>query len=234
MIFEKLLFWFTRLLVSTYMRVMLRLNIKSGEGLPEGAKIIAVNHPSNSDAFFVAGMIAFRSYILITNQAFQVPGAGAWLRKLGHIPVITGQGQQAVDRGIELLRRGETVVIFPEGGKSPFGDFMEPRTGAARMALATGVPVIPLGIALQYRHIRPFGPKKESPEKHGGWFARGPYFLTFGKPIYYKGNVEDRQQVRKVSRSIMDNIIELAYASKVRMNKVLPLFPVQGVKDPSM
>lgn len=233
-LFENVLFWFTRLLVSTYMRVMLKFNVEAGDPLPEGAKIIAANHPSNADAFYVAGMIPKRSYILITNEAFKVFGAGAWLRKLGHIPVIAGQGQQAVDRGVELLRRGETVVIFPEGGKSPFGGFMDPRTGAARLALTSGAPVIPLGIHIQYRSKTIGGVKQPSREKHGGWFLRGPYYLTYGKPVTYTGNVEDRRRVRKVSRGIMDSIIELAHTSKLRMGKSLPLFPLQGVKNPSL
>lgn len=106
---------------------------------------------------------------------------------------------------------------------------MEPRTGAARMALASGAPVIPIGIHIQYRTRRLFRANHESKEKHGGWFARGPYFLTYGKPVTYQGDVEDRRRARKVSRLIMDNIIELAHTSKERMSRVMPIFPPQGI-----
>jgi hypothetical protein len=67
---------------------------------------------------------------------FQVPLLGAYLKRAGHIPVEAGKGQEAIDAAVALLKKGHTVVIFPEGVISPLeGGFHEARTGVARIAL---------------------------------------------------------------------------------------------------
>jgi 1-acyl-sn-glycerol-3-phosphate acyltransferase len=217
--FDRLMYWFSRPLVIGYSGTMLDLDVFQHQPLPSGGKIIAANHPSTTDPFFVAGMLRQQSFILINNLLFQVPVLGEYLRRSGHIPVEAGQGQRAVDRALDLLRRGKTVIIFPEGDLSPeAGGFQSPRTGVARLALASGAPVIPVGIHLERSRIHAVQSTVRGQTEVGRWYLRGPYHMTVGRAVRYTGNIGDHPRVRSVASAVMHQIIEMARESEFRMN----------------
>ena len=104
--FQKLLYWLSKPIVLSYTGTALKMNVQRQEPLPAGAKIIAANHPSTTDPFFVASMLRMQSFILINNLLFQVPFLGEYLRRSGHIPVIAGGGQKAIDEALRHLALG--------------------------------------------------------------------------------------------------------------------------------
>jgi len=217
---QKLLYWISKPLVLSYTGTALRMNIQRQAGLPSGAKIIAANHPSTTDPFFVASMLRTQSFILINNLLFQVPILGEYLRRSGHIPVVAGNGQAALDRALEHLAKGHSVMIFPEGDLSPEeGGFKKPRTGVARLAILSGAPVIPVGIHLQRERCHTIRSRVKGNDEYGRWYLRGPYNITVGRPITFRGNVEDRMHVRQVAETVMHHIIEMARLSENRMTQ---------------
>lgn len=196
---------------------MLEMDILRHQPLPKGAKIIAANHPSTPDPFFVASVIREHTFILINNLLFQVPVLGPYLRFSGHIPVKSGAGQAAIDAALEHLAAGHTVMIFPEGDLSPAeGGFHKPRTGVARLALASGAPVIPIGIHLLRERARHIRSTVRGEVTYGRWYLSGPYKVTVGAPLYFTGDPEDRPLVRSVAETVMHHIIELARESEMR------------------
>lgn len=216
--FKKLLYWISKPIVLSYTGTALKMDVQRQEKLPAGAKIIAANHPSTADPFFVASMLRMQSFILINNLLFQVPVLGEYLRRSGHIPVIAGGGQAAIDRALAYLAKGHTVMIFPEGDLSPEnGGFQQPRTGVARLALLSGAPVIPVGIHLQRERCRVVRSKVKGNDEYGRWYLHGPYNITVGCPLHFSGDVENRPYVRTVAETIMHHIIELARLSEHRM-----------------
>jgi len=218
MLSDKLMYWASKPLVSTYTGTMLKMDIQRQEPLPQGAKIIAANHPSTTDPFFVAAMVRKQSFILINNVLFQVPILGEYLRRSGHIPVMAGHGPAAIETALQRLSEGKTVMIFPEGDLSPEeGGFQKPRTGVARLALASGAPVIPVGIHLQRERCHTIRSTVKGKIEYGRWYLRGPYNLTVGKPLFFKGSVDDRSYVKVVAETVMHHIIELAHQSEMRM-----------------
>jgi 1-acyl-sn-glycerol-3-phosphate acyltransferase len=215
---EKLMYWASNPVVRTYTGTMLKMNIQRQQQFPDGAKIIAANHPSTTDPFFVAAMVRKQSFILINNVLFQVPILGEYLRRSGHIPVMAGGGPAAIQAALKLLAEGKTVMIFPEGDLSPEqGGFQKPRTGVARLALASGAPVIPVGIHLQRERCHTIRSTVRGNIEYGRWYLRGPYNLTVGKPLYFNGSPEDRPYVCVVAETVMHHIIELAHESEMRM-----------------
>lgn len=218
--FQKLMYWISKPIVLSYTGTALKMDVHRQEPLPKGAKIIAANHPSTTDPFFVASMLRTQSFILINNLLFQVPLLGEYLRRSGHIPVIAGSGQAAMDTALAHLKLGHTVMIFPEGDLSPEeGGFQEPRTGVARLALLSGAPVIPVGIYLQRHRCRTICSRVKGNDEYGRWYLTGPYNITVGRPLQFGGNVEDRPYVRKVAKNIMHHIIEMARLSENRMTQ---------------
>lgn len=223
---EKALYGVSVPLVGTYANMMLKLDVLKHAELPRGAKIVAANHPSTTDPFFVAAMVHQQAHIMINNVLFQVPILGAYLRKSGHIPVAPGRGQEAIDAAIEHLKAGHTVIIFPEGEISPFdGGFHQSRTGIARLALASGAPIIPVGIGLLRDRIKHIKSMVSGKEEIGHWYTSGPYAMTVGHPISFVGDPDDRELTRSVADRTMRRIVELATESELRINRTMGAVP---------
>lgn len=225
---EKLLFSLAKPVVTGYSNMMLELNINHTTPHMKGAKIVSPNHPSISDPFLV--MLAFRERmrILIAEEVFKVKPFGPILRGMGHIEVIPGHGAEAIERACRALEAGESVMIFPEGKITPPGKgFLPPRTGAARLALLTGAPVIPVGVHLQTDLLINVPTKAGEKLVDALWYFRGPYNITVGKPVTYVGDVEDRELVKRISNDIMKRIALLARQSARRMGDLrnLPALP---------
>ncbi len=215
--FEQALYGIARPLIGVYGR-LLRLNVLQHASLPDGPKIIVANHPTTSDPFLVAYVTHEPAHMLIMGRIFDIPLFGAYLRHCGHIPVVDGDGRRAFNSAETHLRDGGTLIIFPEGNLSPLeGSFETPRSGAARLALMTGVPVVPMGISLSPRGLwTPKGEIKDTPVNIR-FAKRGPYGLTVGHPLRYEGDVEDRDYVRIVATRMMQHVMELAQESRERL-----------------
>jgi len=215
---QKALYGVSKPVVKTYTGTMLKMDVHHKCGFPEGAKIIAPNHPSTGDPFFVASMLGFQSFIMINDVLFNVPILGEYLRRSGHIPVKAGQGQAAMDAALAHLAAGHTIMIFPEGDLSPAsGGFLKARTGVARLAIASGAPVIPVGIHLLHERLRTIFSHINGKTSEGRWYFSGPYGITTGSPLRFGGDVEDRDHVRSVADAVMHHIIELSHESQNRL-----------------
>ena len=211
-----------RQVAGLYGKALLKVDVEWQAPLPPGPKIIAANHPTTTDPFLLMGLIGEPMSILITESCFKLPGLGAFLRAAGHVPVVSGSGKAALDEGIRLLRAGRTVGIFPEGVLSPLdqldrGGCYAPHTGVARLALATGAPVIPVGISLDPAQIIFRDTVIDGVTEHVRWYVRGPYFATAGRPLAMTGSLEDREGIRLAAARIMDRIALLAGQSGLRM-----------------
>jgi len=214
MIAEKTMYWISRPVVKTYTGTMLKMRVKKYMELPEGAKIIAANHPTTTDPFFVAAMVKQQTFILINELLFQVPILGAYLRRSGHIPVAAGKGQEAMDAAIEHLQAGHNVMIFPEGALSPKpGVFHPARTGVARLAMASGAPVIPVGISLAWDRIHAIRSTVNGRVEYGRWYLNGPYHMTVGYPMHLHGDVADHDLVHRAADRVMARISRLSRES---------------------
>lgn len=73
---QKSLFWISKPVVKTYTDAMLKMDVHQKSAFAAGAKIIAPNHPSTTDPFFVAAMLGHQSYIMIKDVLFNVPVLG--------------------------------------------------------------------------------------------------------------------------------------------------------------
>ncbi len=223
---EKLLFGISKPIVKTYTGAMLDMDVHKKSPFPAGAKIIAPNHPSTTDPFFIAGALNQQSFIMIKDVLFKVPILGEYLRRSGHIEVAAGRGQEAIDQALEHLKAGHTIMIFPEGLISPLsGGYNRPRSGVARLALASGAPVFPVGIHLCKDRILSIPSTVNGKREMGYWYPRGPYNVTIGKPMRFSGDVEDHELVQNVSRQIMLKIMRLAYESEQRWYRTTKSLP---------
>ncbi len=77
-------------------------------------------------------------------------------------------------------------MIFPEGHLSPLeGGFLDFHSGASRLALATGAPIIPAGIHIQRKRIKTLTMLSGTEKIPAHWYFNGPYTITFGEPMVF-------------------------------------------------
>jgi len=218
---DEVFYWLGRPVVEMYAQSILRMDVVRHAPLPDGPKIISANHPSTTDPFLILTLASEQISILISETLFKVPLFGRYLRQAGHVPVVPGNGRAAFEKARQLLDAGRTVAVFPEGAISPLaGGFHKPRTGAARLSLITGAPVIPVGIHLQRERMRLIETVVDGKPEVGTWYLRGPYAMTVGNPMRFTGDVEDRAYVRSASERIMQHIAHLAHQSARRMKEM--------------
>lgn len=207
-----------RLLVGFGAAAMLHLDIVKKAPIPDGPVIIAANHPTTTDPGLLTLLSKEPMAILIAETLYKVPVLGRYLKKAGHITVIPGHGKHALEQAADVIASGRNIGIFTEGSLSPeFGGYMPPKTGTARLALISGVPVIPVGIHLNNSHVRFLKTKVEGKSEISRWCLNGPYAMTVGEPMYLSGSIDDWSEVRSLSNNIMNRIISLAQLSQSRI-----------------
>jgi len=216
---RRFLYSIGRRLAQAYAEHMLELDTLFSAPLPDGPKLIAPNHPSTLDPLLITLLAEEPATILISESAFQVPLVGQYLRAAGHIPVVAGAGRAALLAAQAGLAAGRTVVIFPEGAISPLdGRFHRLRSGLARLALSTGAPVIPVGIALDRARLRLTELQIAGKREIGTWYLRGPYALSVGQALRFEGCAEDRARVAAVTAALTEQIVQLAGQSAYHLH----------------
>ena len=138
------------------------LDVVGAENLPRtGGGVLAINHTSYLD-FAFAGIPADMNgrrlvRFMAKDSVFRHPIAGPLMRGMRHIPVDREHGSAAFDAAVRDLKAGELVGVFPEATMSRSFEIKDCKTGAVRMALEAGVPVIPVIVfggqrILYYKH----------------------------------------------------------------------------------
>ena len=220
---SQLLYTAGHALISSYARLMLDMDVRWHSDLPEGPVLFAVNHPSTTDAIFIHLITARPMSVMISQSVFSIPALGAYMRKMGQIEVLYGKGEQVLARAHATLKSGRAVTIFPEGAVSPLEGFTPARSGVARLALSSGAPVVPVGIYLLDENCRHIPTTLAGKPEVITWYLRGPYAITVGRPLYFRGDVSDRSLVRAVAGTVMERIRTLSLESKQRVGLHVPL-----------
>jgi len=129
-------------------RVLWRLEHKGVENIPPNSGlIIAANHQSYGDPFWLAIPVKRPIRFLAWSEAFAWPLIGKVITLLGAWPLQIEGNPEAIRRSLTWLRDSGVVVIFPEGGRGlPDGSMVRMKGGAVRMALEAAVPILPVTI----------------------------------------------------------------------------------------
>jgi 1-acyl-sn-glycerol-3-phosphate acyltransferase len=193
--------------------INLWINKVSGlENLPRGKPfIIAPNHSSYMEHLMISCIVIpyinKKLYFIAKKEHFegvsQKSWHGIWTRCIGYIPIDRSKGEKALKKANSYLKKGEVIVIYPEGTRTLTGKIQEGKTGVARLALWSGVPVIPLGIKGTFEIL----PKGKTIPK----FKKAT--LKFGKPLYFDKYYDKpltRRLLRSITRTLMKQIAKLA------------------------
>jgi 1-acyl-sn-glycerol-3-phosphate acyltransferase len=164
--------------------LLTRRRWRGGENIPaEGGCVLAANHISHLDPVTCAHFVYAWGRIvrfLAKAEIFDVPVVGHILRSAGQIPVyrLTSNASLSFTAAVEAVQRGECVVVYPEGTITRQPDLwpMRGKTGAARIALAAGVPVVPVAQWGAHQILAPYA-------KRPRLFPRHTISMTAGPPV---------------------------------------------------
>ncbi|GAA1251633.1 hypothetical protein GCM10009665_47900 [Kitasatospora nipponensis] len=204
-----------KIIVAPLLRIFFRPWMEGAENIPdEGAAIIASNHLSFSDSFFLPALMKRRVTFIAKAEYFNTPGlkgrlTAAFFKGVGQLPVdrsgVRGAGEAAIRSAVAVIDRGELFGVYPEGTRSPDGKLYRGKVGGlARVALATGVPVIPVAM-IDTEKVQP--PGQVVPN-----FGIRPG-IRIGRPLdfsRYQGMENDRFILRSVTDEVMYEIMRLS------------------------
>ncbi|MDG4832748.1 lysophospholipid acyltransferase family protein [Solwaraspora sp. WMMD1047] len=205
-----LLYTIGKLTVGNGLLLGWRPKVEGLEHVPAtGGAIFAGNHLSVADELFLGAVVPRHLAFWAKAEYFTGTGFRGWLSRsviggLGAIRVERAGGRAALsafDGAVPVLRGGDLVVIYPEGTRSPDGRLYRGRTGVARLAMAAGVPVIPVGM-IGTEKIQPIGTRVPR-------LGAGRPIVRFGKPMDFTGRAEDRSSLRQITDEVMMEIQKL-------------------------
>jgi 1-acyl-sn-glycerol-3-phosphate acyltransferase len=190
----------TRSVVVPYMLLAFRVRAVGTDNVPNGAVILAPNHGSFMDHFFASAFVRRRVRFMAKSQLFQSGPATYIFSHGGVFPVRRGHhDEEAFMTAFRLLDLGEAVVMYCEGGRSRTGTIAaEAKPGIGRLALQSGVPVVPVAILGSHK-VRNWK-RLQFPK----------VLVQYGEPFQF-ARVEEpsREQQQEAAQHILERIREL-------------------------
>lgn len=206
-------YWLVKLVLRPVFRAFFRPEVTGESHIPPaGGALLASNHLSMCDSLFLPVMTRRRISFLAKSEYFTGRGLkgrakAAFVRGTGLIPIDRHDADAAaaaLRSGARAVREGMLLCVYPEGTRSPDGRLYRGKTGLARMAMHTGVPVVPVGMVGTDR-VQPIG--KVIPR-----LAR--VRVKIGAPLYPpRPNAEpeiEKQQAREFTERVMSAIAALS------------------------
>jgi 1-acyl-sn-glycerol-3-phosphate acyltransferase len=228
---------FSRLVLHPGLRLLIKCRWQGKENIPKtGGIILAPNHMSYVDwatiALFSDGYAHRYPVFMIKSPIFEVKVIGPMMYKFGQLPVYRGRGDAGLvlKQAEQALRAGAAVIVYPEGTatRDPGLWPMVGKTGAARLALTTGAPVIPIA-QWGAQHILPYGTSKPH------LFPRKTVRMVAGPPVdlsAYAGQRLGASTLRAATADIMADITKLLAGIRQETPPAVPYDPAAPAELP--
>ena len=229
-----------RIFLGPLLKMLFRPWVKGLDNVPQdGAAILASNHLSFSDSIFMPVMVPRRVSFLAKSEYFTGTGlkgrlTAMFFRLTNQLPMDRSGGaasELSLQAGRDVLAAGGLLGIYPEGTRSPDAKLYRGKVGAAKLALQTRVPVVPVAM-IGTEKVQPIGKRLPNIRRIG---------IIFGQPLdfsRYYGQEEDHAVQRAVTDEIMYELMRLSgqeyvdeYAAVVKQRLAgRPPEPVSGSK----
>ncbi len=212
-----LLSWFCKIFLQPLVRWLFIKEVKGWENIPKRNFILVSNHQSYLDIIINSYLCVPRRFHFIGQiEGFKIPLK--WLISSiyslsGVIPLNRrdeGSREKVVKEAISVLKKGDILIIYPEGRRSTNGEIQEGKPGVAKIFLKTEVPILPVGIKGTFELFPPKGKLK----------IKRIIKINIGKPLFFKEelgrakkleeNSEEYQQIpQKITNKTMEEINNL-------------------------
>ena len=207
-------YWTGWLIVRLLFTVYAKVEVVGAGNVPRrGGLIIVSNHLNNADPGVVGAFLRRRVVFMAKDEMFQWPVLGGYVRLIGAFPVRRFEADlKALRRAVHVIRRGQALVMFPEGTRSKTGSMGEGHPGTAIVALRSGAPIVPVAITgsevvrLPSAFFRPF--------------RRAPIRLVVGQPFFLpavsRPRAEDMEQSTDIIMSRIAGLLPPEYRGHYR------------------
>lgn len=180
-----------------------RVRVTGVQQVPaQGPVILAINHLSMLDPLIIGVTFPRPIHYMAKEELFRYPLLGHLLRWVGTFPVRRGEAdREAIQRSLQLLKKGRVVGVFPEGTRSDDGRLREIQGGTALLALRSGAPILPIAI---------WGTGQAMPR---GRFLpkRARVLIHIGEAIWIQASngMSGHDRIREISRQLARQLGEL-------------------------
>jgi 1-acyl-sn-glycerol-3-phosphate acyltransferase len=215
-------YWIMKAIISPFLYLLWRVRVEGREHIPaDGAVILAANHQSFCDSFFLPLVVRRRVTYVAKAEYFDSWKTAWFFRAAGQIPMNRSGGdasQRALDTATEVLQGGGVLAIYPEGTRAPDPRLHKGKTGVARLSTGCCVPVVPVGLV-----------GTRAVQSPGSMFMRPFHTVTvrFGPPVAYlcdgvmvttgrwdrspdAGAGPDQDELRALTDALMQDIAALS------------------------
>jgi 1-acyl-sn-glycerol-3-phosphate acyltransferase len=144
-------YWVLKGILSPIFFVLWKIKVEGRENIPKkGPAVLAANHQSFCDSFFIPLVVTRRVTFLAKAEYFDAKKTAWFFRAAGQIPIHRGGGS-ASERALEtaradVLRKDRILCLYPEGTRTVDAYVHKGRTGVTRLSRECGVPIIPVGV----------------------------------------------------------------------------------------
>ena len=240
---NQILSWFCKIFLAPLVKKLFIKEVHGLDNLPKGNFILVSNHQSYLD-IIISGYLCVPRKFHFIGQIDGWKGISKFFIKFayfisGVIPLDRTKEEsreKAVEKAIEILKKGDILVIYPEGRRSINGEIQEGKLGTAKIFLKTGVPVIPAGFKGTFELFPPKGKLK----------IKRIIEVNVGSPLFFEKEFEEgknldessvkyQEIVQKIIQKIMEEIFILCNGG---MKPILegsrgsePKFIVNKIKD---
>ncbi|MCM3718950.1 lysophospholipid acyltransferase family protein [Fictibacillus phosphorivorans] len=185
------LYSFGKWLCGTYFKTSFKPEIIGAENMPAtGGVLLCSNHIHNYDPPLVGVASPRDVHFMAKAELFSIPVLKNILPKINAFPVKRGMSDKtALKTGMNLLKEGKVVGLFPEGTRSKTGEIGEGLAGAGFFALKSEAHIVPCAIV--------------------GPYKKGNLKVVFGKPIDFTHLREQKASAKEATALIMENIAQL-------------------------
>lgn len=186
--------------------LFLHFRVEGAENLPDPKKqcLIISNHRSYPDSFLVPGALPFGYYLKARTLRFmaleyycRVYILGWFILPLGAYPISQkiNNTNHSLEKTFELIKKGQNILIFPEGGIARDGIPKEAKRGIAHLARETNLPILPVAV------------KGSLDISFFSFFSRKQYVtVKFGQPFYYFDLIKTSMDDKEAAQVIMGEV----------------------------
>jgi 1-acyl-sn-glycerol-3-phosphate acyltransferases len=178
-----------------------KLEVNGLENVPEEACCFVANHQGNFDILAILAAINKPMGFIAKKELKKTPIISQWMKNIRCVFIDrenVRESVKAINQGIENLKSGYSMVIFPEGTRSKGRDIGEFKKGSLKMATKANAPIVPVTIDGSYKIF----------EENNGWLKKGEIRVTVGKAIYLENlsKEEEKNLAEIVKNEIAKNI----------------------------
>ena len=205
---NRIIAWFSKIFLAPILQLLFIKEIKGRENIPKRNFILASNHESHLDQV-ANGIVCVPRRFSFVGQVDAYTGLGGMVRDILYFfgGVIRLDRKSAESRketvatAIKFLKKGYSLIIYPEGTRTRTGKIAEGKWGIAKLLFASEVPILPVALTGPFELLPPGGKLK----------VKRKIKINIGKPLYFSEEIEKSKKLDKDSeeyKQLMHNVTE--------------------------